>query len=369
MPRPPDARVGELAASAGRPIVAGVAPFLRPLLSTRHASDLWTSIEAVAAAPEQAVWQRHRTKLDQNSARRFAAFIGQARQYYSTIGSVDPIAKPLSAYYFALNLAKAYLTAIDPAITEPDNLRHGLSSAFVRKSRYLFQQEQFRIQGIGVFRELAMHTGQGFCWRKGTVLRLVDLMPYLPDGFDLYADAAGEAPKLIQISDCFVLFGDKRAWLRVEVDKNELRQRNIGAESLLTRSRIFGDRFRLVATERTSTYSYESKQDYSYGKKRSEVLADLCGEFNDSLIASNRYFPGNQRYLVLSPREELLSHEAVSFAVLHHLSNMVRYRPHDAERARGNRHFWLFASWIDRACDGYLLAMASRISGEEHVVV
>ena len=323
----------------------------------------------MAASPRDSIAHRHGSSLDQNAERRFASFVGQARQYYSTIGSVDPIAKPLSAYYFSLNLATAYLTAVDPAVTQPDYLHHGLSNAFVRKSRYWFQQEQLNIRQNGVFRELATRTGQGYCWPSGTTLRLVDLMPYLPDGFDLYADATGGAPKLLPLADSFVLFGQKQAWLRVEVDKNQLRQRNIRPESLLERARVFGERFRLVATALPDSFSYESVNAFDYGKKRSEVLGRLCSEFDSTLIASNRYFPGGQRYVVLSPRRQLLSHEAVTFGVLNHLSNMVRYRPYDAERLRGGKHFWLFATWIDRACDGYLLAMASRITKEEHVMM
>ena len=72
MGAPPKARIGEPAASAGRPIVAGVAPFLKQLLSTRHAYDLWTSIEAIAASPAEALRHRHGTKLDQNAERRFS---------------------------------------------------------------------------------------------------------------------------------------------------------------------------------------------------------------------------------------------------------------------------------------------------------
>ena len=72
---------------------------------------------------------------------------------------------------------------------------------------------------------------------------------------------------------------------------------------------------------------------------------------------------------MLSQRVQLLSHEAVTFAVLHHLSNMVRYRPRHVERLRGTQYFWLFTSWVDRASENLLLALASRITGEEHVVL
>ena len=123
----------------------------------------------------------------------------------------------------------------------------------------------------------------------------------------------------------------------------------------------------LVASDK-DTYSYESRATFPYGRRRSDVLPALCREFDESLIASQRQMAGGRRYLVLSKRTKLLSHEAVTFAVLHQLSSMVRYRPHDAERLRGSRYFWLFASWVDRACENILLAVASRVTREEHVL-
>jgi hypothetical protein len=51
---PPHAKVGERAASAGRPIVAGVAPFLRTLPARATSADLWAGVEALTAAVTRA---------------------------------------------------------------------------------------------------------------------------------------------------------------------------------------------------------------------------------------------------------------------------------------------------------------------------
>ena len=60
--------------------------------------------------------------------------------------------------------------------------------------------------------------------------------------------------------------------------------------------------------------------------------------------------------------------ESLTFVVLLHLSNMVRYRPQQVEALRGSKYWWLFTSWVDRACENFLLSIASRISLEEHVI-
>jgi hypothetical protein len=311
-------------------------------------------------------------RLDGDARQRYAAYVAQAKQYYRSVFTLDPIAKPLLGYYFALNITKAFLTAVAPMTTR-DRLLHGLGDAFSKKQRYRFQQEAFRIRKEGVFRYLAERTGGGFCYSESHALRLVDLLPYLADAYDLLAEPGDQVPKLVPLSDATVLFGTtkeltKNAWLRIEIDRNILRQRNISPARLGDRARIFGSHFELVSSN-LPTFSYESRTTLVYGQRRSEVLDGLCQQFDSSLIALQRYVTGGRRYIVLSTRPNLLSHESVTFAVMHHLSNMVRYRPNDVERLRGSKYFWLFAGWVDRACENYLLTIASRLTREEHLVV
>ena len=155
--------------------------------------------------------------------------------------------------------------------------------------------------------------------------------------------------------------------MRVEVEKHTLRERKLGAEKLLVEAKSFGDRFRLVSDKDRDTLSYESRQVVEYAKKRAEVLPAISQLFDQSLFAVRRYRSGDL-FITQSVRPSLLSQEAVTFAVLHHLSDMVRYRPEVVEQLRGSRHFWIFSSWIDRACENLLLALASRIAQEEHVI-
>lgn len=371
MGAPPKAREGNEAASAGRPIVAGVSPFLRTFSPRSTTADLWAVVDLLGIDPQgpERLRRLHGVRIDGEARRRYSAYVAQARQYFEALPRLEPIAKPLMGYYFALNLTKAFLTAMNPATTS-SAIGHGLSEAFKKKQRYHFQQEAFRVRERGVFRLLAENTGAGFCYAANHQLRIVDLLPYLPDAYDTYAEIKGESPKLLPITDAFVLFGSKSGWLRVEIDRNVLRQRNTSPSSVLKKAAIFGKRFRLVATDRQDTASYESMDAHEYSRKRSEILEALCSDFDQALVAVRRNVGGSAtRYLVLSTRTQLLSHEAVAFAVLHHLSNMVRYRPQDVERLRGTGYFWLFTSWVDRACENFLLALASRITGEEHVVV
>lgn len=366
---PPAAREGERGRVTGRLLVAGVAPFARELSARASAADLWSSIEALAVdgAGIERLEKRHGVTLDAESRRRFIAYVGQARQYYEVVRGITPAAKPLPAYYFVLNLTKAFLTAVDPGTTAPDQIRHGVSARFIRKNRYRIQQERIGVSQNGVFRLLAERTGMRHCYGSGYEIRLVDLLPYLPEGYDLYADALDEAPKLVPVEDAYPLFAGKAGWLRVEIDRDVLKQRGIGPAAVPKRCGAFGSNFRLVQSG-LDTASFESIATVPYGNSTRQAALGLTELFDRTLLLSNRTLRGPRRYVVVSTRAQLLSHEAITFAVLHHMSSMVRYRPQDVERLEGSRYFWLFSAWLDRACENILLNLASRITGEEHVV-
>ena len=369
MAAPQLARDGEQRRPAGRLLVAGVAPFARSLSGRASSADLWTSLDSavVPGTGAKRLKRVHGVMLDSKAHRRFIAYVNQAKDYYGATAGTSPVSKPLPAYYFVLNLTKAFLTAVEPETTASDKIRHGTSDEFKRTQRYHIQQERIAVQPNGVFRLLAGQTGANYCYPPKHILRLLDLLSYLPEAVDLYADAMDRAPKLLPINSCKLLFADKKGWLRVEIDKDTLRQRQIGHEKVLERCSIFGRAFRLVQSDQR-TASYESIETVPYGNSPKEAASGLCTLYDQALIASNRTLRGPQRYLVVSARPNLLSHEAVAFAVFHHLSNMVRYRPQDVEKLKDTKYFWLFSSWVERACENYLLNLASRITGEEHFI-
>jgi hypothetical protein len=309
--------------------------------------------------------------LDAKAVKRLRAYVEQAHQYYNVVGVLDPVAKPLTAYYFALNLAKAFLTVRKSPLTE-GKIGHGASDAFAHASRYVFTQEKTRVQKDGVFRELAQETGQGYCWSNGTTLPIARLAAYLAEGADLYSDSLGSKPKLLPVVRTQVKASGtgstKEAWLTIDVSRLLLTERGLSAKSLLDAAKIFSTKYQLVFDEDDKdTVTYELRSPLAY-MKSALLLPELRKEYDESLILRNRSTKGGLDHIVLSARPNLLSMEALNFLVLHHLSNMVRYRPQQVEALRGGKYWWLFTSWVDRACENFLLSMASRISLEEHVI-
>lgn len=371
-------RQGRAATSRGAAVSPGVGQYYRTLSVRITPYELWSPLRVLksADAGRERLRRLHGRAIDADAFRRFAAYLSQAETFYLSADRMAPESRPLVAYYFMLNMSKAVLTCLDPPLTE-QRAFHGLKDGFTQRQRYWFQHEAARVlqtrpNSTNVFRELAERTGAGYCPPAGTELPIHKLMPYLVETADLIAEATNVAPKLIPIDRLDVVGRAGRAWLRVEIAQGDLRQRGLSATTLLKRARHFSDVFRDVESpEPRRIAAYESVDVWSYrNPKTKRYNYALCfphvrDAFEQSLIHSNRGTTGTRHLIILSDRAELLSQEAVCFLVMHHLSNMVRYRPEQVAKLSGKKWFFLFTAWVPRAMENFLLASMSRILHEE----
>jgi hypothetical protein len=351
--------------------MAGIAPIERRLSARTSAYELWAPLRLVKTddVGRSRLQKIHGSAIDGAAHRRINAYLTQAETFYLSAQDMPPESRPLVAYYFVLNLTKAFLTCCDPALTM-GRLMHGLKDAFEQKQRYWFAHEQTKVANVGgaarsAFRELAQRTGAGFCHCAGETLPIRKLAPYLVETADLFEAAVDLPPKLVPLRSVEVWSGAAKTWLRVEVRRSELLRRGLGAASLPRRAYHFGSVFRHVDSD-TQTVSYESTGCWQYGGKRVLLrFPDVRAAFESSLIHINRGSEGTRYLAIASDRRELLSQEAVCFALMHHLSNMVRYRPEQVEKLASGKWFFLFTSWVPRAMENFYLSLASRILGEE----
>lgn len=369
---PVQGRGGEPLSYRGQPVIAGYGSFEMRLSARATAADLWATLDLAASAGRTALQDNSRPPMDPSAVARLRAYVQQARQYYDAVAGADPAAKPLLAYYFMLNATKAFLTAYEPDSTEALKLAHGAVDANSGiTDPYSFAQETTQVFADGVLPRLAAATGRGYVWPHKMTIPLEQLIPYLVEGVDLYGSAFRKTPKLLPVRSAYVR-GDgarpnQRGWLRVEVDRLKLREYDVRPKALLERSAIFGAQYQLVRSPETDpVVVYESLVEVHF-TQMPKPLAELRTLFDRSLLLRDRS-QGAKDFIALSTQPELVSSEAVSFTVMLHLSNMVRYRPQHVNALRGTSYWWLFTSWVDRACENFLLSISSRISLEEHLI-
>ena len=307
--------------------------------------------------------------LDKKARLRSRAFLNQAREYFTAVGGLSPVAKPLVAYYFMLNLTKAFLTASDPSLTVSHHLRHGMTQAYEPGTNYSFNREAFRIKQAGVFRYLAEKTGMGHCWANNYELTLRELMPYLPDAYMLYADAYARTPRLLPVDDVSVLFHGRTAWLRGEVKPEVLKQHELSAPRLLEQAGVFGAHFKWVHTDRKETVTYESIQPLTFGHRRSEVLPKLSEEFDRCLFATDRSF---SRVTPVHRSVETNAAPVTRGGDVRGDAPPLERRAISGPRtlsgfSSANTPGYSQAGWTARL-ESFLLNLATRVTREEHII-
>src|ERR1700674_5238420 len=223
MAAPPKARAGEPFLWKGRAVVAGVAPSERLLTGNASIDELWSEMRVLhSEVGYERLRKLHGRALDADAFHRVSTYLHQAEAFYLSSMQTQPESRPLAAYYAILNLCKALLTCLNPPLTKGRSF-HGLSDDFVQKQKYWFTHERTKIQTTGIFRELALRTGEQYCYPAGQTLSVQGLAPYLVETVELYENAIGEPPKLIPIESLQVLKDNSAIWLRAEIDRGALR--------------------------------------------------------------------------------------------------------------------------------------------------
>jgi YaaC-like Protein len=372
MGRLPAARDGKPAVIKGIPLIAGLALRERRFTSRARAEELWSPLE-VAASPSgrKALCVNRYPHADDRAQRRFSAYVGQAQSFYLASIGLDVLSRPLLAYYAILNLAKAWVTLCDPVTTE-SKIYHGTVDRYKAKSRYYFAQEALSFEKNGVFAEVAKRSATGFFYAQRKTVAVAELAPYLAETNDEFEGSIDEPPKLIPLDALEVWRSAKskpsggELWLRAKISRDVLTARNISGSRLLERAYHFGQQFDQVSIAGQDAYRvYETKAVLYKGRNPTSAVPDLTRIFEDSLIHVNRSAGTHRYFLVLEKLHSLLSQEAVAFAVLNHLSNMVRYRPDQVERLAAEKWSWLLGTWVPRVLENALLTYSTRILDEE----
>lgn len=357
----------------GRAVVPGLAYPERSFSARASEEEIWAALE-IAGTPSgrRRVWAHHQGKSkDAAALRRFSAYLGQARTFYKAALAMEVLSRPLASYYAILNLAKAWLTVVDPTTTR-GSLVHGAGDAYVAKQRYSFAQEQLEVRTQGVLSEIARRSGARFAYQSKKILPVAELSGYLCETHEEYENSIDRYPELLPIREMTVYRGEAEVngkatgalWLRAEIDRGLLKARKLNSKTLPKEAWHFNAVFSHVSSDMKDTLSFETSP-VAYGRNTTHALPGIAKAYETSLIHTNRIDGSARYFLVLSKRQNLLSQEAVTFAVMLHLSNMVRYRPEEVEKMAGERWSWLLSTWVPRALENALLTYGTRIVGAE----
>lgn len=360
---------GKNATMNGRAIVAGLHHPVRWFTPRSSDEDLWAdlSIAATATGASSLAWPSPPPSAADLA--RFSSYLTQARSFYLAAVAIDLRSRPLPAYYAILNLAKAWLTLLAPTSTA-GKLRHGSSDARPSGAgAYSIATEEFLVQAAGVLSEVAKRTGAGFSFAADTKVQLSAMMPTLCEASDYALASTATSGSLVPLRDLTVQQGDVpktsgagktgALWLRAEVDRGT----EVAPKALITDAPQFASIFGHVQGDSGGPYRFES-DPHRYGHNTNLKLPNTLADISKAMIFVDRT-SARSRYFVLRATPSELSQEARTFAVMLHLSNMVRYRPEHVESLAASPDSWLLSTWVPRALENSLLTYTARIVRRE----
>ncbi|MEX2104693.1 MAG: YaaC family protein, partial [Bacilli bacterium] len=122
-----------------------------------------------------------------DNATKFIYFIKQAREYYNTAVKSHVLVKPLLLYYGMMSLLKAVVIKYDPFY--PNNtgvLRHGMTTRKLKKTNYVFHEDEVKIQKEGLLPHFAslIHSPVLRSQPKYRIQHLISLLPEIKDSYE-----------------------------------------------------------------------------------------------------------------------------------------------------------------------------------------
>lgn len=132
---------------------------------------------------------------------RFLYTLKQARAYYHAASESDLLIKPLLLFYGCVNLLKALLIAQDPHYPQNSRmLQHGVTTRKIKKSPYVFLEDEIRPQKEGLFSVLTEKLNLSPICDRYSAHQLFSYLPELCSDFHRTLD--------------------QRFWYEVHVDRN-----------------------------------------------------------------------------------------------------------------------------------------------------
>lgn len=314
----------------------------------------------IASSP----WEFVALWLKKNGKPEAAAYWDQAYQFFLAAKGLSTLAAPLPHYYCALNAAKALLESQSISYLP----YHGVSGFDLRQSpnaRIRLETEGIKIKSGGVAPAVS-----AYCGDTDARLRycLADVFSNLPYIHRAYTMSYGKSELYLPISDPRYIKAEAgRARFQARFPKEHTHGQTLRTIPAAFRVRKLSDE-----EEGFEGHVLETVDTFAWSGARRPTTADIAAlkAFHKSLRQKIRYISGArpvwylQRALssyVLISRHNL----TLTFAAMHRMSEISRYKPIELQRLLGGNRNWVIHEFSQVACNQLIDEMASEITGME----
>lgn len=365
VPSVPPCREGETLEVKSR-----VLPFsFFPVTRDNRRWGLYDALFAMSPWPVMEAAVRARVVDDELQAEALA-FLEQAQDFY-TAATVRIAANPLLLYYSFLNLGKALLLTLGYP-TSLERASHGLSDRTTAggveldDSSVSVQSHQNR---VNVYAELVERLGYQ---RPGNhdSYPIPELLPQVVIGHRIWREGdTSNAERFIGLTEVEIVkaAAAKELWLRLYVEKGDLKRYGISRSRLLDEGRLEG--FHEVGVRGTGREDdlvcFEQEHALTYTGRPSDVVMDLVNPMRSVLwrIVTTTPSTGYRKYYVYlsEPGECRLPQVASLWALFFYFGSIVRYRPHLFDRVVAGRYGAFVSEFIGAQAEQLLYLLGSEM--------
>lgn len=302
----------------------------------------------------------------------------QAKTFYNATKGLSLEAVPLTAYYCMLNAVKAFLAYKSMYI---EDFVEAFSQHGLGEERNMEEEKNLenicvcrRDKGVFVLFGRTLEHNFDEIWKQNNGIPLKKLLynlAFIHRAFittynqprqgimpELFLPVvAGQAPY-------YCKGNDNSLYLRVEVDKNFL---PASASAIPTRwQKGISEQFRGDGEEKFHLLSVAGAKRNSNGSLTSEFKT-----LNDVLRKEFQYIRSDKRLWYLkagnskNPNAVNLNSMLITMAVMHRLSEIVRYKPEQLAHLMEGKESWLLHEFLTLALDQFIDELAAEITGDE----
>ena len=300
-------------------------------------------------------------RISSERAKQALFFWTQAKNFYDASETLPIESKPLTSYYCCMNAAKALLAIKGETSINFDNLSHGISSDRKQwgKSNNIKNAEVI-FSGSGVLFELSKYFNEEAAKKTYTVYDLMYNIPCIHRSFSI---TYGCAELFIPVRNIqYIIDTDtKKGWAQFQVDK-----RYANGNSL----RYLPSHYEKVKYNEENVCMMRHKKRFKWDihddmSKRMSYLKKYHGVLRKDLL----YIYGDTRLWYVKKdipnNPHIIRRNSVTliFAVMHWLSELVRYNPEKFDKLMSTNQNWIIHEFVENALYQYIDEISCEITG------
>ncbi len=286
----------------------------------------------------------------------------QAKHFFLASENLPQNSKPLTAYYCCLNAAKALLCINGISVS---NISHGITQDRHNQtiSKSLGQAEVIFL-GQGVLFELSRYFGEEACKQTLNIKDLLYNIPCIHRTFTITYSNCSEL--FIPIDSIRFIREDStnKAWIQFEIDKG------------FQNSKVL----KSIPTSYKRT-KLESTSSYTFRKENSRFKWDIHSDMEERLTTLSSYHNKvrkNIHYIYgqtklwyikkdLPNNNHIINRNSITliFAVMHWMSELVRYNPEQFEKYMNSKQNWLLHEFIEKALYHFVDEISCEITHQD----